>query len=68
MGRKTEVQCHSRSGTIKIPPCSKALSAELAYILVFKRIKFLLKIDGNTIQNNIYNVIDFNFLFVTETQ
>jgi hypothetical protein len=25
---KTEVSCHSRSGTIKIPPCSKALSAE----------------------------------------
>jgi hypothetical protein len=26
---KTEVPCHSISGTIKIPPCSKALSAEL---------------------------------------
>jgi hypothetical protein len=26
--RKTEVPCHSRYGTIKIPPCSKALSAE----------------------------------------
>jgi hypothetical protein len=25
---KTEVPCHSRFGTIKIPPCSKALSAE----------------------------------------
>ena len=25
---KTEVPCHSRCGTIKIPPCSKALSAE----------------------------------------
>jgi hypothetical protein len=25
---KTEVLCHSRCGTIKIPPCSKALSAE----------------------------------------
>jgi hypothetical protein len=26
---KTEVPCRSRCGTIKIPPCSKALSAEL---------------------------------------
>jgi hypothetical protein len=26
--RKTEVPCHSRCGTIKIPPCSKALSTE----------------------------------------
>jgi hypothetical protein len=26
---KAEVPCHSRCGTIKIPPCSKALSAEL---------------------------------------
>jgi hypothetical protein len=25
---KTEVPCHSRCGTIKIPPCSKALSAK----------------------------------------
>jgi hypothetical protein len=25
---KTEVPCHSRCGTIKIPHCSKALSAE----------------------------------------
>jgi hypothetical protein len=25
---KTEVPCHSRCDTIKIPPCSKALSAE----------------------------------------
>jgi hypothetical protein len=25
---KTEAPCHSRCGTIKIPPCSKALSAE----------------------------------------
>jgi hypothetical protein len=25
---KTEVQCRSRCGLIKIPPCSKALSAE----------------------------------------
>jgi hypothetical protein len=25
---KTEIPCHSRCGTIKIPPCSKALSAE----------------------------------------
>jgi hypothetical protein len=25
---KAEVPCHSRCGTIKIPPCSKALSAE----------------------------------------
>jgi hypothetical protein len=25
---KTEVPCHSRCGTIKIPPCLKALSAE----------------------------------------
>jgi hypothetical protein len=25
---ETEVPCHSRCGTIKIPPCSKALSAE----------------------------------------
>jgi hypothetical protein len=25
---KTEVPSHSRCGTIKIPPCSKALSAE----------------------------------------
>jgi hypothetical protein len=25
---KTEVPCHSRCGKIKIPPCSKALSAE----------------------------------------
>jgi hypothetical protein len=25
---KTEVTCHSRCGTIKIPPCSKVLSAE----------------------------------------
>jgi hypothetical protein len=25
---KTEASCHSRCGTIKIPPCSKALSAE----------------------------------------
>jgi hypothetical protein len=25
---KTEVLCHSRCGAIKIPPCSKALSAE----------------------------------------
>jgi hypothetical protein len=26
--RKMEVPCHSRCGTIKIPPCSKAMSAE----------------------------------------
>jgi hypothetical protein len=26
--RKTEVPCHSRCGTIKIPSCSKTLSAE----------------------------------------
>jgi hypothetical protein len=26
--RKTEVPCHSRCGAIKIPPCSKARSAE----------------------------------------
>jgi hypothetical protein len=26
--RKTEVPCHSRCDTIKISPCSKALSAE----------------------------------------
>jgi hypothetical protein len=25
---KTEVPCHRKCGTIKIPPCSKALSAE----------------------------------------
>jgi hypothetical protein len=29
---KTEVPCHSRCGTIKIPPCSKALSAEHMFI------------------------------------
>jgi hypothetical protein len=28
MWRKTYAPCHSRCGTIKIPPCSKALSAE----------------------------------------
>ena len=28
--RKTEVPCRSRCGTIKIPPCSKDLSAEQA--------------------------------------
>jgi hypothetical protein len=27
--KKTEASCHSRSGMIKIPPCSKALSAKL---------------------------------------
>jgi hypothetical protein len=26
--KKTKTQCHSRCGTINIPPCSKALSAE----------------------------------------
>jgi hypothetical protein len=26
--RKTKVPCHSRCGTIKIPPCSKAMSTE----------------------------------------
>ena len=26
--KKTEVPCHSRCGTIKIPPCSKSLSTE----------------------------------------
>lgn len=25
---KTEAACHSRSGTIKMPPCHKAISAE----------------------------------------
>jgi hypothetical protein len=25
---KNEAPCHNRCGTIKIPPCSKALSAE----------------------------------------
>jgi hypothetical protein len=38
---------------------------------VFKGIKgcfFLLKIDGNSIQNNICNVIDFTLLLITETQ
>jgi hypothetical protein len=27
--RKTESLCHSRCGTIKIPPCSKALSSSI---------------------------------------
>jgi hypothetical protein len=31
--RKTEAPCHSRYGTIKIPPCSNALSAVLLNIV-----------------------------------
>jgi hypothetical protein len=37
---KTEVPCHSRCDAIKIPPCSKALSAE-------HRLKVLQYFTGN---------------------
>jgi hypothetical protein len=37
---KTDAPCHSRCGTIKIPPCSKALVAE-------HRLTFLLPFIGN---------------------
>jgi hypothetical protein len=37
---KTEVPCHSRCGTIKIPPCSKVLSAENQSIIQPSTIQF----------------------------
>ena len=40
----------------------------LMTFLILKRIKYFLDIDGNSIQNNICNVINFNLLFVTEIQ